>query len=104
MVGDMNRYQQMAMTEGIAGGQVKGGGVASDMAGMMMGMNMANQMMQNMNQMNQQGNIQKGADPTNQGSVTPGQNAPTGAKPNFCPNCGTKTGEGNFCTNCGQKL
>ncbi|WP_430750650.1 zinc ribbon domain-containing protein, partial [Heyndrickxia sporothermodurans] len=25
-------------------------------------------------------------------------------KPNFCPNCGTKTGEANFCPNCGQKL
>ena len=104
MVGDMNRYQQMAMTEGIANGQVKGGGVASDMAGMMMGMNMANQMMQNMNQMNQQGNTPNGAGQPNQGGTNPGQNAPTSAKSNFCPNCGTKTGEGNFCSNCGQKL
>jgi membrane protease subunit (stomatin/prohibitin family) len=104
MVGDVNRYQQMAMTEGIANGQVKGGGVASDMAGMMMGMNMANQMMQNMNQTNQQGNTQSSAGHTNPGNANPGVNAPTGSKPNFCPNCGTKTEEGNFCSNCGQKL
>ncbi len=109
MVGDVNRYQQMAMTEGIAGGQVKGGGVASDMAGMMMGMNMANQMMQNMNQMNQQGNAQNGAAQPNgaapnEGGTNPGQGAPADAKPNFCPNCGTKTGDGSFCSNCGQKL
>jgi membrane protease subunit (stomatin/prohibitin family) len=102
MVGDMSRYQQMAMTEGIANGQVKGGGVASDMAGMMMGMNMANQMMQNMNQTNQQGNAQNGSGQTNQSGTTPNQNSP--GKPNFCPNCGTKTGEANFCFNCGQKL
>ncbi len=90
MVGDLNRYQQVAMTEGISSGQVHGGGVASDMAGMMMGMNMANQMMQNMNQANSQ----------NPGASV-GQSV---AKPNFCPNCGTKTGAANFCPNCGQKL
>ncbi len=103
MVGDVNRYQQMAMTEGIANGQVKGGGVASDMAGMMMGMNMANQMMQNMNQ-NQPGNVQPGAGSQSPAGANPGQSASGGSKPNFCPNCGTKTGEANFCSNCGQKL
>ena len=86
MVGDINRYQQVAMTEGISTGQVQGGGVASDMAGMMMGMNMANQMMQNMNH--------AGSNPNTQ----------AGVKPNFCPNCGTKTAAANFCPNCGQKL
>lgn len=85
MVGDINRYQQVAMTEGISTGQVRGGGAASDMAGMMMGMNMANQMMKNMNQ---------GSGPNPQGNT----------KPNFCPNCGTKTEAANFCPNCGQKL
>lgn len=84
MIGDLNTYQQVSMIDGISSGAVKGGGVASDMAGMMMGMNMANQMMQNVNQ------------PT----TTPN----TGAKPNFCPNCGSKTGDGNFCPNCGTKL
>lgn len=94
MIGDMNRYQQASMTEGIASGKVRGGGVASDMAGMMMGMNMANQMMQNMNN-----NI------PNPNSGNSNSTAPSGtSKPNFCPNCGQKTGEANFCPNCGQKL
>ena len=90
MVGDMGRYQQVAMTEGMAKGSGNGGaGVASDMMGMMMGMNVANQMMNNMNNMNNMGN---------QG-MAGGQ-----MKPNFCPNCGAKTGDANFCPNCGNKL
>ena len=89
MVGDLGRYQTIAMTEGITNGNVKGGGAASDMAGMMMGMTYANQMMQNMNQ------------PANQTNAPAGQSV---AKPNFCPNCGQKTGASNFCPNCGQKL
>lgn len=88
MVGDMNKYQQVSMTDGIASGKVQGGGAASDMAGMMMGMNMANQMMQNVNP----------------NSAPSQNNTPAGTKPNFCPNCGQKTGEANFCPNCGQKL
>ncbi|MBH1941204.1 SPFH domain-containing protein [Mobilitalea sibirica] len=97
MVGDLGRYQQVAMTEGITSGNVKGGGMASDMAGMMMGMNMANQMMQNMNQMN---NTNQSQGQSNNNGQTPA----SGSKPNFCPNCGQKTGEANFCPNCGQKL
>lgn len=97
MVGDLGRYQQMSMTDGIASGKVRGGGAASDMAGMMMGMNMANQMMQNMNQ------------PYNNSSTTSTKTTTTiksdsSTKPNFCPNCGQKTGNSNFCPNCGQKL
>ena len=92
MIGDISRYQQAAMTEGISSGKVKGGGAASDMAGMMMGMNMAGQMMQNMN----------GANP---GAANPAPEVPNGGtKPKFCTNCGQKTGETNFCSNCGQKL
>jgi len=87
MVGNIGRYQQVAMTEGITSGKVKGGGVASDMAGMMMGMTMANQMMQNTNE-----------------STKVQSNPQDGVKPNFCPNCGQKTGVANFCPNCGQKL
>lgn len=88
MVGDLGRYQQVAMTDGIASGKVKGGGTASDMAGMMMGMNVANQMLKNMDDSISKSNNQN----------------KSGAKPNFCPNCGTKAESGNFCTNCGQKL
>lgn len=94
MIGDMNRYQQVSMVDGISSGKVKGGGVASDMTGMMMGMQMANQMMQAMNaNMPQQNTMNQ-----------PAPNTGTNAKPNFCPNCGQKTGEANFCPNCGQKL
>lgn len=94
MIGDLNKYQQVSMTDAMSSGNVKGGGVASDMASMMMGMNVANQMMKNMEQ----------------NQSTPAQNnnnntaAEKSAKPNFCPNCGQKTGDANFCPNCGQKL
>jgi len=95
MIGDVQKYQQVTMTDGIASGQVKGGGVASDMASMMMGMNMANEMMKTMNQnQNQQA----------PGGTPPAPPAGGGAKPNFCPNCGTKNEGANFCSNCGQKL
>lgn len=95
MVGDLGRYQQVSMTEGISSGKVKGGGVASDMAGMMMGMNMANQMMQNMDT-----NKSNSSNANKPEEVTP----TSSGKPNFCPNCGQKTGAANFCPNCGQKL
>ncbi|MCI8465310.1 MAG: hypothetical protein HFI63_05585 [Lachnospiraceae bacterium] len=86
MVGDMGRYQQMAMTDAMSRGGA-GGRMAVDMAGMQMGMMMGQQMV---NQMGQQADRQMGTG--------------TGQKPNFCPNCGTKTGGANFCPNCGQKL
>jgi membrane protease subunit (stomatin/prohibitin family) len=100
MVGDLGRYQQVEMTDGIASGKVKGGGTAADMAGMMMGMNVANQMMQNMNQAGTQANPANPASSNNHTSA----NQPGSTKPNFCPNCGQKSGEANFCPNCGQKL
>lgn len=91
MIGDLSKYQQVSMTDGIASGKVKGGGAASDMAGMMMGMNIANEMMKNMNK-NQESNTQSN------------QSTQGNQKPNFCPNCGTKTEGANFCSNCGHKL
>lgn len=93
MIGDMNRYQQVAVVDGMAGSS-GAGGAAADMARMAMGMTMANQMMQNMNQ---NASANRGANnATAQGG--------TGARPNFCPNCGQKAGDSNFCPNCGQKL
>ena len=84
MVGDLNRYTQIAMADAMG----KGGnaGLASDMVAMQMGMNVGNQMIQNMNQQ------QKASQTV----------APAGAK--FCPNCGTPTNGAKFCTNCGTKL
>ncbi|HHX56343.1 MAG TPA: hypothetical protein GX705_08355 [Clostridiales bacterium] len=91
MVGDVSKYQQVSMTDGIASGKVKGGGVASDMTGMMMGMNVAKEMMDTMKESN------------NSSANTSNQSA-SGSIPNFCPNCGAKTGGANFCSNCGHKL
>ncbi|MCG1022119.1 SPFH domain-containing protein [Sutcliffiella horikoshii] len=108
MVGDVDKYQRLSMVDGMSSGKMGGSGAASDMAGMMMGMNMANQIMNQMNQQNQNNNGQKQPQPSAQ-PVTPapegGVQQPTSeGKPNFCPNCGTKTAGGNFCANCGHKL
>lgn len=100
MVGDMNRYQQVSMVDAMSSGKMPGGGAAADMAGMMMGMQMAGQMMNQMNMGMNQGTQNQGMP----GQMNPGQAPAGGIKPNFCPNCGSKTGEANFCPNCGQKL
>ncbi|MGG2993684.1 SPFH domain-containing protein [Paenibacillus macerans] len=50
MIGNLSKYQQISLTDGIASGKVQGGGAAADMASMMMGMNLANEMLKNMNQ------------------------------------------------------
>lgn len=95
MIGDMGRYQQVAMTDAMSKGGA-GGHMAADMAGMQMGMmmghQMANQMMGNLNNQSAQSGSGMAGQPGN------------GGKPNFCPNCGTKTNGANFCPNCGQKL
>lgn len=97
MVGDVDRYQKIAMTDAMASGKMQGGGAASDMAGMMMGMQMANQMMNNMG-MNNAAQNQQGMAQQNAGAAS------GGAVPNFCPNCGAKTNGMKFCGNCGAKL
>ncbi len=91
MVGDVNRYTQMAMADSMSNGKSSGGSTAADMAGMMMGMQMANQMMNNMGT-NQ--NVQNQNGQANQ--------PVSGAK--FCPNCGQKLNGEKFCPNCGTKL
>jgi membrane protease subunit (stomatin/prohibitin family) len=97
MIGNVGKYQQISMTDGMASGNVKGGSAAADMAGMMMGMNIAKDMMKNMeSQSPQQGSSGQG---TAQGDQGEG-----GKKPNFCPNCGAKNEGANFCPQCGQKL
>ncbi|MNN65124.1 hypothetical protein D3C81_1806050 [compost metagenome] len=101
MVGNVQKYQQISMTDAMASGKLQGGGTASDMAGMMMGINLANEMLKNMSQglnQNQKPAADKEQAPANS---TPSQG---GSKPNFCPNCGTKNEGANFCSNCGQKL
>ncbi len=91
MVGDVNKYQQLAMANSLENGKMGGGSsVASDMVGMQMGMAMGQQMVAQM-----QGGAQAGA-------ASVGGQSFAGAK--FCPNCGTATNGANFCANCGTKL
>ncbi len=87
MVGDVDRYQQVSITDGMASGKMSSGGAASDMAGMVMGMNIAGKMM---NQMNQPPNNQPS---TSENTDTSLARADGQKRPNFCPNCGTKQEE-----------
>ncbi|WP_211748773.1 SPFH domain-containing protein [Paenibacillus sp. Marseille-Q4541] len=99
MIGNLQKYQQVSMTDGIASGNVKGGGAASDMIGIQMGMNLANQMMKNIDS-----NEKPSAEESKPQSVSSSSVEEGRQKPNFCPNCGTKNEGANFCPNCGQKL
>ena len=85
MVGDMNKYSQMAMVDSF--GKSGGSNLAGDMMSMQMGMQLGQQMMNNMNTaMNNNANVSGGT------------------APKFCPNCGTPTNGAKFCSNCGTKL
>ena len=97
VVGDMGRYQQMAMVDAMANGN-GGGRTASDMAGMAMGMMMGQQMAGQMSQ-NMFGNGQQAPQQTAPAS----ESVPAGGC-KFCPECGTKTEGMKFCPNCGKKL
>lgn len=86
MVGDMNKYTQMAMADSL--GKPGGSNIAGDMMGMQMGMQLGQQMMNNMNNVNTgTGNVQA-----------------AGTAPKFCPECGSPVNEAKFCPNCGTKL
>lgn len=100
MVGDMNRYTQMAMADSM-GNNRGGSSIGADMMSMQMGMQMGQQMMNQMNQQNgQQMNQNMGS---SNGASADSQGA-TGAGPKFCPDCGTPTNGAKFCSNCGKKL
>ena len=86
MVGDMNKYTQMAMADSL--GKPGGSNIAGDMMGMQMGMQLGQQMMNNMNNVNTgTGNVQA-----------------AGTAPKFCPECGSPVNGAKFCPNCGTKL
>jgi len=93
MVGDVSKYQQISVADAIANSNSSGSSSAADMAGMMMGMNIAKDMMDNQKE---SGNQQSTGGQTTQ--------AAGGTAPNFCPNCGQKNEGAKFCPNCGQKL
>lgn len=90
MIGDMNKYQQVAMADSMEKGGMRGGSVAGDMVGIQMGMAMGQQMVQQM----------QNAAAGNAGAGSNGAGTP----PKFCPNCGTPTNGNKFCGNCGNKL
>lgn len=95
MVGDVNKYQQIAVADAMGkGGTGNGGGVASDMVQLQMGMAMGQQMVQGMMNAGQQGQT---------ASAGGGQPLPS-VSPKFCPNCGTPTTGTKFCGNCGSQL
>ena len=86
MVGDMNKYTQMAMADSL--GKPGGSNIAGDMMSMQMGMQLGQQMMNNMNNVNTgTGNVQV-----------------AGTAPKFCPECGSPVNGAKFCPNCGTKL
>ncbi len=89
MIGDMNKYTQVAMADSLSKGN-SGGSVAGDMASIQMGMMMGQQIINNMNNKPQNNENQ--------------QSQSTIKRANFCPNCGTKNEGSNFCPNCGTKL
>ena len=95
MVGDMNKYTQMAAADSIGKGG-SGTGMASDMVGLQMGMAIGQQMVNQMNMggVNAAGQGQQLGQPVGQG----------GQGPKFCPNCGTPTTGSKFCGNCGNQL
>ena len=92
MVGDVNRYTQMAMADSMANGNTSG--VASDVAQMQMGMMMGQQMV------NQMGGAQQSSSQQSNSNTSNGNEN----IPKFCPNCGTKTNGAKFCPECGKKL
>lgn len=100
MVGDMSRYQQMAMLDSMTNGHGQGGQMAADMASMQMGMMMGQQIVNQMSQ--NQSKSETIAKSDTQSNMDSNTNNSSG--PNFCPNCGQKTNGANFCSNCGQKL
>lgn len=98
MVGDMNKYSQIAMADSLEKGNTAAN-MGMGMAGMQMGMMMGQQMVNNMAQMNNQ---QMNNQPVS--NAQPSQPAQDVVGPKFCPECGTKTNGSKFCPNCGTKL
>ena len=114
MVGDVNRYQQIGMTDAMTSGKMNGAGgqMAANMMEMQMGMMMGQQMMNNMNNqqmMNNMNNQQMMNNMNNQQMMNNGQMQQQGGQsqgtaPKFCPECGAKTNGSKFCSECGTKL
>ena len=96
MVGDVGKYQQIAVADAMGKGGNSQSGIASDMVQLQMGMAMGQQMMQGMMHAGQQG--QPAPAGGQQGQALPN------VSPKFCPNCGTPTTGTKYCGNCGSQL
>lgn len=115
MVGDMNKYTQMAMADNLGKGRDgRTSNIAGDMMSIQMGMAIGQQMMNNMNQAGMMGGQVNGSAGSQAGmgaNVPPAAGANSYAQeaqdisvPKFCPECGTPTNGAKFCGNCGKKL
>ena len=113
MVGDMNKYQQMAMADALSSGNSAAGNTAGAMAGIGMGMAMGQQMASQFRQASQDMRTEQStteAGPRDigfqqkSGSPSAPEQGAGGKDVNFCPNCGTKVNGAKFCPNCGTKL
>ncbi|ANU11888.1 hypothetical protein A1A1_08529 [Planococcus antarcticus DSM 14505] len=98
MVGDVAKYQQISVADAM--GKSSGSNAASDMAGMMMGMNIAKEMMDGQ----KESDTDKQQNTAGAGNSSLQQDADGKTVPKFCPNCGQKNEGAKFCPNCGQKL
>ncbi|MEE8836322.1 MAG: SPFH domain-containing protein [Eubacteriales bacterium] len=100
MIGDVNKYQQIAFGDSLSGGGGSAAGSAAGaMAGIGAGMAMAQQFAGNV--AGGAGNAQNGAAAGGAGAAGAGQ----GASPKFCSNCGAPLSPGaKFCSECGAKI
>lgn len=99
MVGDMNRYQQGKLADGLDQPASGAGSTAGMGFGMAAGMQMAQQMMQNMQPNGQQAQQSE----NHQQKYCPSCGKAVGAADKFCSGCGQKLEETIFCPACGTK-
>ena len=97
MVGDLDRYQRIAMMDAMQkGGDSAAGSAMGAAAGMAAGFQMANQMF---------GGTQQQAASAGQTQAASGQTQAAAGATKFCMNCGAKLpAEAKFCASCGNKL
>lgn len=95
MVGDMNRYQQGKLADGLDQSGNAAGSIAGMGVGMAAGMQMAQEMLR---QTSQQREVSQG------GKQCPSCGAAVGAADRFCSACGQKLETAVFCPACGAKV
>ena len=108
MVGDLGRYQGIAVADGFSNPGSPAGMTAAAMMGMNMGagMGMGFGGIYSAAGAGQQRNAAPGTGVQAAGAQGGAQSASSqgGSAPNFCPNCGAKVNGAKFCPNCGTKL